>query len=110
MAPICLECVTRAAKRKYLRVRQESSVVLWRKKGEMLMATDLSGKVVILIICVVALFTGLALTTGFYVPPSLRQPITVGCVLMAVVSSSLIAAYARRRSRGRSETTEPVER
>ena len=70
------------------------------------MATDLSGKVVILIICVVAL----ALTTGFYAPPSLRQPITVGCVLMAVVSSSLIAAYARRRNRGRSETTEPVER
>lgn len=74
------------------------------------MASDLSGKVVILIICVVALFTGLALTTGFYAPPSLRQPITVGCVLMAVVSSSLIAAYARRRNRGRSETTEPVER
>ena len=85
-------------------------MLLWRKKGEGLMTSDLSGKVVILIICVVALFTGLALTTGFYAPPSLRQPITVGCVLMAVVSSSLIAAYARRRNRGRSETTEPVER
>lgn len=110
MARICLGCVIRAAKRKCLRFRQEASVVLWRKKGEGLMTSDLSGKVVILIICVVALFTGLALTTGFYAPPSLRQPITVGCVLMAVVSSSLIAAYARRRNRGRSETTEPVER
>jgi hypothetical protein len=74
------------------------------------MASDLSGKVIILIICVVALFTGLALTTGFYAPPSLRQPITVGCVLMALVSSSLIAAHARRRNRKESETAEPVER
>ena len=74
------------------------------------MTNNLSGKVVILIVCVVALFTGLAMTTDFYAPPSLRRPITILCALMALASASLIAARERRRNRKESETAGPVER
>lgn len=74
------------------------------------MAGNLSGRAKLLIVCFVMLFTGLGLVSGFYAPPSLRQPLTVACVLAALVSANFIAARARRRSREEAQAADSAER